>query len=904
MRKYIQIAAILVLALLSSCQKQSTQFHIGVSQCSVDAWRQWMNSEIAREINMLQNVDVTFASTNDDSERQIDQIDSLVNLGVDLLVISPNDVDLVTPAIERAYDRGVYVILADRKINSEKYNAFIGADNFQIGYNAGVYVAGKLNGTGKVVELKGSSSSSPANERHRGFTEALANFKNIEITHSIHCDWSSEIASRKVDSLIKQRVIIDAIFAHNDFMAQGASEVAREFAAADKMLFVGVDALPNNGVAQIIEGNLDASFIYPTAGGKIVELAMNILQNRAYLRENNLTTALVDGTNAKILKMQNDHIQELDGKIGSLSSQIDHYIVQHSSQRGFLYASIIIILLFASMLTIIFRAYWTKSKINTLLHTQKSELERQRDKLVSLSEQLEEATKAKLMFFTNISHDFRTPLTLISDPVNRLLKDDKIDGSQRTLLRLVNKNTSILLRLVNQVLDFRKYESGKMKLNLSRVDLKKQLVEWSSSFVDLAARKHINFNVESDASYDYIMALDVEKIERVYFNLLSNAFKFTPSLGEISTHLSVIEDPIQGKCVRLTIADTGAGFSPELINNIFDRFYQVDTNHEGSGIGLALVKSFVELHDGVISAKSCENRGTTFTVDLPIRDVSGENAEYLPAQISNDVVLEELSVIENQEIDINENRACVLIIDDNDDVRCYIKLLLSDKYAILEARNGAEGIKLATKYLPDVVICDVMMPVVNGFEFCAQIKSTMQTSHIPIILLTAHSQEELKIDGYNSGADSYLLKPFNSDLLISRVENMILNHKRLKHFFADETTISNEPITEMDKGFVSRFKSLLDEHISETELSVEELGRMMGLSRVQLYRKIKSLTSYSPNELVRIARLKKAASLLLTTDRTISEITYDVGFSSSSYMAKCFKDHFGVTPTEYVASKK
>ena len=670
------------------------------------------------------------------------------------------------------------------------------------------------------------------------------------------------------------------------------------------MLFVGIDALPGKeyGVEQIINGVLDATFIYPTGGDKVVQVAMDILEKRPYERDTKLSTALVDKTNARVMQLQTDHITEQDGKIERLNNQVNEYLSRYSAQTMFLYACLIILLLFAALLAIIVRAYWTKNRMNMELSRQKKKLEEQRDQLISLSKQLEEATHAKLVFFTNVSHDFRTPLTLVADPVEQLLEDKALTPRQQSLLKVVHKNVYILLRLVNQILDFRKYENDKLELVRANMNLRVQLQEWSHSFQTLALKKHIHFVLEvNDDRADYLMAVDAEKMERVYFNLLSNAFKFTPENGTITVTLSTLTKEEGGRYARLVVADTGSGISVQHIRHIFDRFYQIDVNHAGSGIGLALAKAFVELHGGEITVDSVEGKGTVFTVDIPMTLVEEPSADLVQEpRITQQTVVEELEDMETEEQIPDENKECILIIDDNADVRDYVKSLLKEEYTVIEAPDGRAGLKKAMKYVPDAIICDVMMPVMDGLECCRKLKTELQTSHIPVMLLTACSLDEQRIQGFECGADSYISKPFNSKLLLVRLRNLMDNHKRLKQFFGDKTTLSKESVSDVDKGFVDRFRELIEENLADSELSVEDLGGKMGLSRVQLYRKIKALTNYSPNELVRIARLKKAASLLASSEKTISEITYEVGFTSPSYFTKCYKEYFGESPTDFL----
>lgn len=892
--------------LLGSCVGKGTHYRIGVSQCSDDEWRHKMNNEMQREALFYEGVDVEIRTAKDNNRNQIADIEYFIGQKVDLLIVSPNEAAAITPVVEKAYRQGIPVVVVDRKILSHRYTAFVGADNYAIGKDVGRYIISRLNGKGKVLEITGLEGSTPAMERHKGLADALTEAPGIEIAAGVAGNWLQSIAMEKMDSVLGVNREIDLVFAQNDRMAVGAYLSARQLHQEKHIAFVGIDALPGRGygVDQVMSGVLDATFIYPTGGDKVIQVAMDILEKRPFERETKLSTALVDKTNARVMQLQTDHIAEQDEKIERLNNRIDEYLSRYSAQTMFLYACLVILLLFAALLAMIVRAYWTKNRMNAELSRQKRQLEEQRDQLISLSKQLEEATHAKLVFFTNVSHDFRTPLTLVADPVEQLLADGTLTAGQRSLLKIVHKNVNILLRLVNQILDFRKYENGKMKLALANVDLQVQLQEWSHAFHTLALKKHIRFvlNVDGGGQADFRMALDVEKMERVYFNLLSNAFKFTPENGTITVTLSALADADGARRARLVVADTGSGISVQHIRHIFDRFYQMDVNHAGSGIGLALAKAFVELHGGVITVDSVEGKGTVFTVDVPMTIVE-EGPSIDPMQephTTRPTVVEELEDMESEEQLPDENKECILVIDDNADVRGYVKSLLKEEYTVIEAADGRAGLKKAMKYVPDAIVCDVMMPVMDGLECCRKLKTELQTSHIPVMLLTACSLDEQRIQGFECGADSYIAKPFNSKLLLVRLRNLMDNRRRLKQFFGDKTALSKESVSEVDKGFVGRFRSLIEENLSDAELSVEELGSKMGLSRVQLYRKIKALTNYSPVELLRIARLKKAASLLASSEKTISEITYEVGFTSPSYFTKCYKEYFGESPTDFL----
>lgn len=904
-----------------ACHQDVPHFRIGVAQCSDDSWRHKMNDEILREAMFYDGVAVEIRSAGDDNRKQAEDVRYFMDKGVDLLIISANEAAPMTPVVEEAYQKGIPVILIDRKILSDKYTAYIGADNYEIGRAVGNYIASSLQGKGNVVELTGLGGATPAMERHQGFMAAISNFPDIKLIDKADAAWESGPAEVEMDSMLCRHPKIDAVYAHNDRIAPGAYRAAKKVGREKEMLFVGIDALPGkgNGLELVLDSVLNATFIYPTNGDKVMQLAMNILEKKPYPRETVMNTAVVDHTNAHVMKLQTTHISELDQKIETLNGRIGGYLSRVATQQVVMYGGLVILLLVAGLLLVVYKSLRSKNRLNRELSEQKKQLEEQRDKLegqrdkleeqrdqlIQLSHQLEEATHAKLVFFTNISHDFRTPLTLVADPVEHLLADKTLNGDQHRMLMLIQRNVNILLRLVNQILDFRKYENGMMEYTPVPVDILSSFEGWNESFLAAARKKHIHFSFDKMADTDYHTLADVEKLERIYFNLLSNAFKFTPENGKVTVRLSPLTKE-DGRWIRFTVANTGSMISVEHIRNIFDRFYRIDMHHAGSGIGLALVKAFVELHKGTISVESDEKQGTIFTVDLPMQtcevtvSVDSPLSSSIGTSVSSALNNAQVAEEEEPEKDYDSSKPSVLVIDDNADIRSYVYSLLHTDYTVIEAVDGSDGIRKAMKYVPDLIISDVMMPGIDGIECCRRLKSELQTCHIPVILLTACSLDEQRIQGYDGGADSYISKPFSSQLLLARVRNLIDSHRRLKQFFGDRHTLAKEDVCDMDKNFVEKFKSLLDAKLGDSNLNVEDLGKDMGLSRVQLYRKIKSLTNYSPNELLRIARLKKAASLLASSDMTVAEIGYEVGFSSPSYFTKCYKEQFGESPTDFL----
>ena len=860
----------------SACSDNNVKkYVIGVSQCSEDIWRDKLNNELVMSTYQHDNVTLKFASANDNDRLQKQQIEQFIKEGVNLLIVSPNQIHTISSVIDKAYDAGIPVILFDRKTDSRKYTAFIGADNYEAGHEIGYFIGQQLEGKGNIAEICGLQASSPAIERNRGFMDALKNYPDIKVVARGYGDWIKESGVTAMDSiLVQSKESFQYVFAQNDRMALGALQSIKKHKVKG-IKIVGIDALPvpGGGMENVRDGNLEASYIYPTRGDSVMQLALNILEKKPYKRDNYLKGALVTKANANVLLMQNEEMNKQTARLNALHGKVDTYLVQYNHQKMYIVLFSIILLLLIGIMVYIYRTILMKRRIE------------------------EEANKAKLQFFTNISHELRTPLTLIADPVNYIIHDDNLNSQQRSMLQIVQRNVLVLIQLVSEILDFRKVQNGKMELRLSDFNLAESMKQWIKLFSASAQKKHITISM--DAPDTIMLRADQDKIERICYNLLSNALKYTSEGGEIS--LMAKEE---GGRVMISVADNGCGISSDELPYIFDRFYQAKNAGRGTGIGLAIVKAFTELHHGEVSATSIEGKGSTFTIHIPVRQ-KGEVTNQPTEKIEQLVEPSSAEEVPNQARHIDEliqpyqtDKPEVLIIDDNIDIRTYLRSVLSEKYNVSEAADGKVGLELARKIVPDIVLSDIMMPVMDGLAFCQQLKTDKAISHIPVILLTARSLDEQRAEGYEHGADAYLSKPFSLRLLLSRIDNLIESRKKLNQTWSkgvedDEIgNISNE----IDKSFLKQLRKIIQENLANSDLSVEQIGDEIGLSRVQLYRKVKALTGYSPVEIVRKARLTRARHLLRTTEKTVSEVAYAVGFSTPSYFSKCYKDEFGENP--------
>lgn len=903
-------------------------FKIGFSQCtSEDSWRKSMQSEMQNELILFQDMELIITDAKDNNEKQIRDIKELVKSGIDLLIVSPNESAPITPIVEEVYRKGIPVIILDRKIESENYTAQISADNYLIGKEAGKYAVKLLNGAGNIVEIWGLKGSSPAIERHKGFSEIINKYPNIKIIFSETGEWFQQGGTQMMKLAIEQHDDINLVFAHNDYMAIGAYEVLQSKFGEHKPFLLGIDGLPgpHDGVDAVIHKKMNATFLYPTGGSEAIQLAHRILNKKEFEKNIILKTVVIDSTNAEIQKLQTDQILSLQGKISTAKNILDSQIIKYKSQRMWLIIIVIFLFLLIILGMLLYQAYKNKIKANLTLKEQKQQIELQNEQLIIISDQLEEATQTKLKFFTNISHEFRTPLTLILGSIENLLDQKIKDKESHQQLNVMHRNANRLLRLINQLMDFRKIENEKMQMKISKNDINLFIKEISDSFQELAHKKNINYSYLSTIQKEDLY-FDTDKLDKILFNLLSNAFKFTPEQGEIAVHLensSCKFNEEMTDCVKISVVDSGCGISESDLKNVFQRFYQAKTNASfpGTGVGLSLTKALVELHSGIIHVDSNLGEGTTLTVYLQKGKSHFNDADlifadskekYTSRQIPSE--LDEMDFIP-QLTDSNEEEnpsfltnkdIQILIVEDNPDVLEHIAESLKGNYKILRAENGKQALKVIEMENPELIITDLMMPVMDGLELTNIVKSDLKTCHIPIIMLTAKASQEHKIEGLEVGADSYIPKPFNKKHLQVRVRKLIESKKRVRIHYREsiDFTDQNDGINRLDQQFLKKACEAIEANYLNYDYGVEELSKDVNLSRVHLYRKIKSLTDLSASEFIRSVKLKKASSLLLESDLSISQIAYQTGFASPSYFSKCFKEKFKISPKEYIQQKK
>ena len=723
-----------VLILATGCTS-NYKYKIGVSQCVGGRWREKANIEMLSAQHLYDtDVKVIIKNADNRNERQCLQIDSLINEGVDLLVVSPNDYHALNGSLQRAREKNIPIVFFDRTTAMKDYTAYIGGDNIEAGRKMAEYAAmlcrDSVRTEGRqpiVLEMTGPLEISPAAQRHKGFSEAISRYSYIDY-HHVPSKWSYDDCKRIMQEWLKEGKTVDVVFCHSDLAAIGAYEAAKKFHKERDIHFIGIDGLPGEGIDAVQKGQLSASYIYPTHGEEVIALALNILEGKPFERVNNMKSFVITPQNVADISLSSNSLMKQNQYLATIQSKLETYLGFYHIQRSLLIVAFLVILLLAVAVATTWRAVKVTRRANRRMH---------------------ELNDEQTRFFTNASHQLRTPLTLIAGPVNQLAEGK---GDSQQLIDIIQRNVEQLQRLISDVLLFRR---------------------------------------ENNATVD----------------------------------------------------DTTATTNEQL---------------------MASRKS----------VQDCRH-------DILVND----NTDEL---------------------------ATVLIVDDNADMRAYLRTLLLDRYYVIEAADGQSGLKLAVESVPDIVVSDVMMPVMDGLTFCTRLKQHEATSHIPVLLLTARSSEQQYIEGLQTGADMYMTKPFSADLLLANIASLLANRQKLRQLFKSQNLSSALPTTSQhstlntqhstsispDRRFLDTFLKAMDKHMSNTNLKIEVIGDEIGLSRVQLYRKVKALTGMTPIEILRETRLKRAMQLLKTTDKTVSEIANEVGFATPGYFSSCFKKQYDKYPTD------
>ncbi len=890
----------LFLVILTGCSKESSvaedSYTIGFSQCSDDMWRQIMMIQMEAEATRFPNLHLIIKEAHGSTDVQVRQIRDFIEEGVDLLIISPNESQPVTaPAVE-AYRNGIPTIVWDRKIESQEYTTFISADNYSIGRDVGRYVQSVLPEGSSILEISGLRGSSPAKDRHQGFMDVIGTLYKVT---TISGDWLPAVAKARVED-IQNHNQFDLVFGHNDDMALAAYDAmsARDSAAASRIRFIGIDAIV--GVDAVIDGRMDASFLYPPGGEFVVETAMKILNGEPVERTYTLKSSIVDESNAATLKAQSEQILQYQNHINDQRKQMDEL----SSKSKYMNASMAVLGgILALMIALVVVAFTANRRIrrkNSELELKRIQTERQTEDLIAKNAEIETLSNQKLQFFTNLSHEVRTPLTLIINPLDNLSKHES-DPKLKKDIWVLQRNAKHLLKIVNQILDFRKIENNKMTIKARRVDIVSMTEEIVKYFETYAESEKIVYKFVSEVRDPYVW-IDTDKIEQVLINLISNAFKNSRKFGVITVSVTENENDIV-----IEVHDTGRGMDLNTQQHLFDRFYSVgNPQGHGIGIGLHLSKEYAEMHSGSLSFESEPGDHTSFFLTI-----KKGNMHFTPEQLAaeTDCTAHDITELDSSIVSSMLEKwfdETILIAEDDEDIRAYLEAELSKNFNVIAVPNGYEATMQIQQQDISLILSDVLMPHVNGFQLCRNIKQNMATSHIPVVLLTALVDDSQQLYGLAEGADEYIKKPFNIDYLRAKLIRIIEHRLEAQSNFRnklDEEKVFDISFSESpsaDSPFKEHLMSLLENRYSDCNLSVEDMSSDLCLSRVQLYRKTKALFGLTPTDLLRSYRLTRAAVLLAAGNVPVSEVAFDTGFSSPAYFAKCFKEKFGISPSNYV----
>ena len=877
----------LTLIVLCGCTSSGKQKRhvIGLSQCMLDdAWREAMINDMRIEASNYDDMEIIIKDAQNNNETQIQQIRDLIRQKVDVLIISPYQSEPITAVAEEAYRAGIPTIITDRKVNTDQYTSFVGANNYEIGLAAVNYAANYLPPNAIILEIWGLTQTSPAQERHKGFVDALREREDLSF-RKIEGQWLVDTARMELRKL-EHPEQIDFVYAHNDMMAIAAREyfMAWDSIRGRDLRIIGVDAVAGAGLEAVEDGRINASFLYPTGGEQVIRTAMRIIQGEPVDKFIPLRTAPVDHQSARTLLLQADQLQKYKQRIEAQRSRIAGL----SDRFYFLRNSLgVISLLMIGFIALSIYAFYIIRKMRQANR-----------KLISLNAEMKEVTAQKLQFFTNVSHEVRTPLTLILAPLDRLIVSLR-ESPYASDLGLIQKNATRLLRVINQILDFRKVEGKQEKLAVREIDLVPFVGEIKSNFDSMGSVRAISYTFTTSMKHCTLW-IDPDLLEKVLVNLLSNAFKFTPEGGSVRIELTEEEDR-----VFIRVIDTGSGIQPGNLPHLFDRFYTEDRSM-GTGIGLQLVKEYIHMHGGEIHVKSEPGQRTTFTVCLRKGKAHFEDSDLMETSVSHQAYeASRLDDSETKEILSKTYPYTILITEDDDEVRGFLERELSLHFKIRTAANGKDALRVLEEEEISLVVSDVMMPEMNGFELCRTIKSQLLFSHIPVILLTALTDERQRIFGITGGADDYIQKPFHTDYVKIKIIHLLQERQKLRERLLeklrDNKLLLSEPekVESIDDAFLRKFAEQIEAVYADPEYNVEKLSETLGLSRGHLHRKVKELTGTAPVEFLRTYRLNKATQLLRQNAYTVSEVAYRTGFSSPAYFSKCFKAVYGVSPTEY-----
>ncbi len=926
----IHFSIFLIITLTLGCKKKDTDFYkIGFSQAmSDDKWRKSMNDDIKDAALLDPKIKLIYSDAENNIENQIQQIETFIKDSVDLIILSPIKTKALSPVVEKAISNNIPVIVIDRKTTFENYTSYIGTDNILVGELAAQIIIGKIKNirrsnidnnikTLNILEITGQTGSSPADERSIGFRNMFERFekykygKKINLLKPINGDWNAKSIINPLKDLLSSGQNIDYIFVHNDRMAYTAWQIARNYKNQNNIKFIGVDGLnsEDGGIDLVKRGVLEASILYPSGGREAIIVANKILNNKPFQKNNFLETTVINSFNVNLIKSQINKIYQQNKKIKN------QYLILSKQNENFdRQKTLIITIIMFSLIVLFYSIYsfYLLKKIrnkNKDLKIKNVEIEEKNNKIKKVSDDLRTNLKSQYDFFMNISHEFKTPLSLILNLIESL--KDRVKGNTESEISMLSKNSYKLYRLVTQLLDFRKIGYKIDEVKVSKTNVCNFLEKILHDFKYEMDQKKINFSFFKHDEDCYAF-FNHDFVDKVFYNLINNAIKFTPVNGNIEINVKKIKsnlytDPEE---ILVSIHDDGIGIPENEIKNAFKPFFKGSNNKNiSSGIGLYLAKQFLKLNHGSIQySKNKNGIGSIFSVRLETNKnkfKSKNIVEFQDKMISNTFNIighqysEQSEELENNFSLISDEQLSILIVEDDIDLALYLKIQLKSFDVFIS--DGINCLDKAFDIIPDLIICDKNLPGnKNGLKICEILKSDLRTSHIPFILLSADNKNESMIEGIKKGADIYFTKPFRFSVLNESINTLIDNRNKLKYYYTQNIeNLNSKSFKKLEQTFFIKMNQIIDDNLSNSNFTVESLANSIGMSRVQLYRKVKSILNINISNYIIDYKLKKAEELLKISSENVSQIAYTLGFNSPNYFSTVFKNKNLYTPLQY-----
>lgn len=887
----------LFFALLAGCRghKSDRRIKVSFSQgLNNHPYRDQMNRELMIQAS-LHGVDLKMYKADGEVKNQKQHIEEISDSGTDVVIVSPIDQASLRNELEELRKNKIPVIMLDRTVTGSYYTTYIGADNRQIGRAAARYILSDNIKEKHIIEIAGEDYSSPSVERSHAFREAI-NSSDAELIRSFK-GLDEDQFLKYVLALPKRPYYL---FAINDDIAYKAWNLLRKENLQSNFKIIGVDGLfgKNQGIELVMNGVEEATFLYPTGAAEAMETAVKLAHGETVPRRIVLNTTPITIANAEIMQSQLQKIAQQQSTINKQIQLIALQTKKFTSQKNLLYGALAALALVLTTVGYCIYLLMQLKDRNRRLIINNERITVQRNQIQKIAAKLNETNEERLWFFTGLSHEFKTPITLIAGAVDILRNSLSKNSTLSYELQLIDNNSSRLLHLIDNLLDFRKISDHAFSMRVSETNIYKFSVNIFNEFISEAKKRNITYSIMCD-NKDNELKIDRGLMEKVYYNIISNAMKFTPDNGKVEIN---IKDGLE--YLEISFKDNGIGIPPDELNKVFSPYFKASNNHKnGSGIGLALCKKFVELHHGKLTLTS--SHGTEVTVAIPKNDNLYRHQPNVIEVNPQDITLRLSDISEEETAETfagaeTSDKPIVLVVEDHYELRLFLKKALQGQYTVWLS-DGSDVLQKVKEGAVELIVCDINLDGESGLEICRSIKSDLRTSNIPIILLTALDDKDMVKQGLAAGADAYITKPFSMELLLENIKNLLSNREMLRHYYTNNfnKVVNGKDFENSDQAFILALNKVILDNLSDADFSVERLSASLKLSRIQLYRKIKTIFNISAVDYISEIRLNEAYKLLQEDNLSISEIAYRLGFSSPGYFSTVFKSKYGMTPKSF-----